>query len=214
MPAWWPPILTFELGPRLHGAMTKKIAALMVLAVTLVVGACAQIDTSVRTVKGDWSGYSQSYLQQAAKLGSMASIVAGRAFAGGSADAFRASVLNEVNGRPLGVGPLSFKAMPQGAATPALFVSFVFNPEPSFDSNAACDPAKANQAGGAPLADGSVRLVAAFCSSQRHLSGTVGMADGLASTDDPRFAALIRLVMIDLFPPHDPNFGPSCDSCP
>lgn len=58
-----------------------------------------------------------------------------------------------------------------------------------------------------------MQLVAAFCSSQRLLSGRVGMADGLKDADDPRFATLIRLVMIDLFPPYDPNLGPSCDSC-
>ena len=143
----------------------------------------------------------------------MPTLVRGSAFNGSSAESFTTQVLKEVNGRPLGVGPLSFDAMPAGAAKLALFIAMVFNPAPSFDSYAACDPAQADQAGGAPRPDGSVQLVAAFCSSQRLLSGTVGMADGLKDADDPRFATLIRLVMIDLFPPYDPNLGPSCDSC-
>lgn len=185
----------------------------LALAGTLALASCTG-EAGVRTVRGDWSGYSTTYLQHAANQGSLPTLVRGAAFPGQSADALEARVLGEMKDRPLGVGPIGFDALPTGAAKPALFVSLVFNPEPSFDSVAACDPARADRAGGPARADGTARVVAAFCSSQRLLSGTVGEASGLSDPADPRFGALVRLVMIDLFPPRDPNLGPSCDSCP
>ncbi len=193
--------------------MKAAVAIIAMLAFALVVGACTSSD-GVRTVRGDWSSYSSQYLRYAPAKGSLPTMVKGSAIKGLSDEAFTARVLGEMKDRPLGVGPLSFGAMPGGAAKPSLFVALVFNPAAGFDSGAACDPALADQAGGQPQPDGSARVVAAFCSSQRLLSGTVGEASGLAGADDPRLGELIRLVMIDLFPPRDPNLGPSCGSCP
>lgn len=120
------------------------------LVLPLVVGSYAGIGDGVRTVNGDWYSYSRSYLQHATKQGVLPTLVRGSAFNGSSAESFTTQVLKEVNGRPLGVGPLSFDAMPAGAAKLALFIAMVFDPAPGFDSYAACDPAQADQAGGAP----------------------------------------------------------------
>lgn len=194
----------------LRGAMAA--AATLVLA-AIGLAACAGPD-GVRTVRGDWSGYSTSYLHYAANKGSLPALIRGEVFPGVARDVLEARVLGEMTDRPLGVGRLGFDSMPAGPAKPPLFVSLVFNPAPSFDSAAACDPARADRAGGPARADGTTRVVAAFCSSQRLLSGTVGEPNGLSGEADPRFGELVRLVMIDLFPPHDANLGPSCDSCP
>jgi hypothetical protein len=193
--------------------MRGAAATIGSLALALVLAACTSSD-GVRTVRGDWSGYSPSYLQYAAIKGSLPALIRGEAFPGVPRDAFAGRVLDEMKDRPFGVGALSFKALPAGSSKPPLFVSLVFNPEPSFDSAAACDPVMADRAGGPPNPDGATRVVAAFCSSQRLLSGTVGEASGLTGQADPRFGRLVRLVMVDLFPPREPNLGPSCDSCP
>lgn len=192
----------------------KGVAAMIgALALALVAGACAS-PGGVRTVKGDWYGYSPHYLQYAASRGSLPTIVAGSAVPNVAKPDFDRRVLDEMSGRPLGVGPLKFELMGSGGAKPPLFVSLVFNPELSYGGYEACDPALAGAAGRPAQRDGSTRVVAAFCSSQRLLTSTVGEADGLTGADDPRLVQLIRLVMVDLFPLRDPNVERSCTSCP
>lgn len=188
-----------------------NLIAIAVLSVSLA--ACAGLG-GVRTIRGDWTGYSPGYLQYAASKGSLATIVSGDAFAGTPTNAVEEHVLAEMSNRPFGVGPIAFVRYPFGQNTPALFVSMVFNPGPSFDSWAACDPERAPAAGGQARPDGSIRIVAAFCSSQRLLSGSVGYADGLSGLGDERFNRLIHLLSMDLFPPRDPNLGGGCDDCP
>lgn len=191
----------------------KGSVAVGLLALAVAVAGCTDRG-GVRTVRGDISAYSPTYLQYAASRGALPAFIRGEAFPGMPRQALETRVLDEMKDRPLGVGPLSFNAMPPGAAKPPLFVSLVFNPEPSFDSRAACEPARADRAGGPARPDGSTRVVAAFCSSEKLLSGTVGEAGGLSGAADPRFGQLIRVVMSDLFPPYDPNLGPSIPSCP
>lgn len=182
--------------------------AVAVLAVGLV--ACAGLG-GVQTIRGDWVAYSTQYLRYAASKGSLPTIVSGGAFADASAEAVEAHVLAELSARPLGVGPIAFVRYPFGQATPALFVSMVFNPAPSFDSMAACAPERAAAAGGQPSPDGSIRVVAAFCSSRQLLSGSVGYADSLSGLGDERFNRLIHLLSMDLFPLRDPNLGSGDD---
>lgn len=184
------------------------------LASIAMVAACA--NDGVRTVKGDNYAYSQSYLRYAAGRGPVPAIIRGNALPGLSQAAFAGRVLDEIKDRPLGVGPLSFAEVdPAKLGRAPLFVSFVFNPGPGFGSYDACNPAYAADAGGPVQPDGSARVVAAFCSSQRLLTETVGEVSGITGPDDPRFGKLMRVVMLDLFPPNDPNLGASpCDSCP
>jgi hypothetical protein len=175
--------------------------------------ACADFG-GVRTIRGDWTGYSLKYLQYAASKGSLATIVSGGAFAGTPESDVAAHVRAELSERPYGVGPIAFVPYPLGETTPALFVSMVFNPAPSFDGWAACDPARAAASGGEPRPDGALRVVAAFCSSQRLLSESTGYAEGLSGLADERFNHLIHLLAMDLFPLRDPNLGVGCDDCP
>ena len=192
---------------------THMASVLAMLVAALAVGACAG-NAGVRTIRGDWSGYSPTYLQYAASKGSLPTLVRGEAVSGAKGDEFAGRVLGAMKDRPLGVGPISFEAMTPASDKPPLFVSMIFNPDPSFDSVAACDPIRADRAGGPARPDGTTRGVAAFCSSQRLLSGTVGEAGALSGAADPKFDELVRLVMIDLFPQRDPNIGPGCTSCP
>jgi hypothetical protein len=180
----------------------------------VMLAACA-ID-GVRTVKGDNYAYSRSYLYYAAGSGPVPAIIRGNALPGLSQEAFSGRVLAEIKDRPLGVGPVTFAEVdPAKLGRTPLFVSFVFNPGSGFGGYDACTPAYAASAGGPARADGSARVVAAFCSSQRLLTETVGEVSGLTGPDDPRFGTLMRLVILDLFPPYDPNPGISrCDSCP
>lgn len=184
----------------------------LIAGTVLGLGACTN-GSGVHTVKGDDYAYHQDYLRYAASRGPVQTVVRGNAFGAGADGEFAGRVIGEMQDRPLGVGKVEFEpAEPAGLKGP-VYVSMVFNPEPGFDSYDACAPERVDAAGGSAKAGQPARVVAAFCSTERLLSGTVGEAT-INGPDDPRFGELIRFVMLDLFPPRNPNLGPSCDSCP
>jgi hypothetical protein len=195
---------------KLSKVMAPGVAAIGAAA---LLGASACSSGSVRTVRGDNYGYAPHYLHYAGSHQPVPALIEGNAIAGMPEHAFVSRVIDEMDDRPLGGGPIRFQPTDPAALKGPLYVSLVFNPEPGFDSYDACDPRRASEGGGAPRADRAARLVAAFCSTERLLSGTAGETE-VSGPDDPRLAQLIRVVMIDLFPLRDPNLGPSCDNCP
>lgn len=63
-----------------------------------------------------------------------------------------------------------------------------------------------------PVADtgpgrGSIDLVATYCRGDSPQTQVTTRLDGVASADDPRFADLIKQVMVSLFPPHNPDMN-------
>jgi len=184
-------------------------AALLLVALAVIAG-CT--DGTVRTVQGDYYGYRQVYLHYAASRGPVPALVRGTAFDGMSTRDFAQRVVEQMRNRPLGVGAIEFQTIEPDELETSLYVSLVFNPEPSFDSYDACDLQRADTAGRPTRPGHASRVVAAFCSTERLLSGTVGEAT-LTGPADPNFGKLIQQVLIDLFPPYDPDTG-ACDSCP
>ena len=178
-----------------------------------VLGLTGCNDGGVRTVKGEWYAYHPDYLRYAAGRGPIQTVVRGNAFNNVSAGAFSDTVIGEMQDQPLGVGHVSFAAAEPSDLKGPVYVSLVFNPESGFGSYDACRPERVASAGGGPKPGEAARVVAAFCSTQKLLSGTEGVAT-LNGPNDPKLGELIHYVMIDLFPPTNPNLGPSCDSCP
>ena len=70
--------------------------------------------------------------------------------------------------------------------------------------------------GGGKEPNGTARLIAAFCRSDRALSYLVGSVDGVTGPDDPKFVAFVRQATMRLFTPRDDRqerdrcFMPDC----
>jgi len=192
-------------------SMFAGVALALLSGLTLGLSGCN--DGGVRTVKGDWYAYHQDYLRYAAGRGPIQTVVRGNAFNNVSPGTFTDTVISEMQDQPLGVGEVSFEPAEPSDLKGPVYVSLVFNPESGFGSYDACRRERVASAGGGPKPGEAARVVAAFCSTQKLLSGTEGVVS-LSGPNDPKFGELIRYVMIDLFPLSNPNLGPSCDSCP
>ena len=93
-----------------------------------------------------------------------------------------------------------FLEAPEGFISPYRIV-VVLNAAPNAKSEAVCfDPNQPTR----PY-DGSVSVLAAFCSQGRLINSVRGKASGIAGADDPTFARLMRQVAILLLPPRDPD---------
>ncbi len=173
-------------------------------------GACAMpMSGGVRTVQGDWRFYTPSQVHYVTGVGEVRTVIFGNAFDIPKAT-FDARVTDQMRGQPRWATPARYATEPSEAAREAFHVALAFDPPVSYDGDDACAArftGEAATSGAAP--GGTVRLVAAFCSSVHTLSQVTAAADGVHGPDDRAFAQLIDQVMFDLFPARDPNVGAS-----
>lgn len=94
-----------------------------------------------------------------------------------------------------------FTTTPDDSARPVYRVRMLWNGATSTNGQHLCDGTPV-QGGGAEAAD-EIRLIAAFCRSDRAQTYVVASIDDVNSPDDPRFRTFLRHVTTRLFPPRD-----------
>lgn len=112
-------------------------------------------------------------------------------------------------------GPAThFTTQPDNSARPAYRVRLLWNGPRSANGNNLCGDH--DYQGGGKEPNGTARLIAAFCRSDRALSYLVGSVDGVTGPDDPKFVAFVRQATMRLFTPRDDRqerdrcFMPDC----
>jgi hypothetical protein len=90
---------------------------------------------------------------------------------------------------------------PDASARPNYQLVLVFQPAPTTDGQDACN----GQPGGGP-ADGEVKVAAAFCVAGKAVSQATGWV-GASGPDDPKLAALLHQISMELFRPDDASPG-------
>lgn len=125
-------------------------------------------------------------------------------------------MLVEIRGNPYGIDPVRFRditleAMTEGvqqnaewavttdpnrAGSRSLRLVMTFN---GASTVSGLDQCLGRAAGGGPLHRGFVWVVATFCDRQTVLASVTGKIATTDSASDPKFAALIHQVMIDMF---------------
>lgn len=188
--------------------MLRAVVAL-VLATTL--GACAAGSGIGGGGKIDFvrveTAYSRADFAYAGAGRDLTTEILGNPFANLAQPAFEQAVTDAMQGAHF--GPRThFTTTPDESARPVYSVRMLWNGPLGTNGGALCDGTPL--AGGGP-ANGEVRLIAAFCRSDRHATYLSGSVDGVTGPDDPRFVGFIRQVTAQLFPPRDGTF--ESDSC-
>ena len=174
--------------------MCPRIPALV--GALAVVAACvagcedAPTTTVVHQVEDPWS-----FAQATLMAGPMPVIIEGRAY-----DVDPGRIAGVVT-RALAVGvtrtaTARFAADPDRLITGGVRMVMTFNGGEGLDGFTQC---AGRSAGGDPAAGGAVRAITSLCMGETLLvtvRGRLGRSDGL---EDPRFAALIRQIAVDLF---------------
>lgn len=174
--------------------MAKRIACALLAAAVVVVGAASCDDApstmAVHRVDNPWS-FAWGVLRQG-------------------------PMLVEIRGDPFGIDPVRFRditlsAMTEGvqrndawavttdprrAGSRSLRLVMTFN---GASTVSGLDQCLGRSAGGGPLHRGFVWVVATFCDRQTVLASVTGKIARTDGASDPKFAALIHQVMLDMF---------------
>lgn len=182
----------------------------LALAAALALGACAA-GSGIGGGRIDFvrveTAYSRADFAYAGAGRDLTTEILGNPFVGVAQAAFDQSVTDAMQGAHF--GPRThFTTAPDETARPVYRVRMLWNGPPGTNGGALCDGTPL--AGGGP-ASGEVRLIAAFCRSDRPATYLSGSVDGVTGPDDPRFIGFIRQVTSQLFPPRDGIF--ESDSC-
>ncbi len=183
--------------------MVRPIHA-VALAATLALGACAagiggggKIDfVRVETA------YSRADFAYAGAGRDLTTEILGNPFANLAQPAFDRAVTDAMRGAHFGPRT-NFTTAPDDSARTVYRVRMLWNGPLGTNGSALCDGTPL--VGGGP-ANGEVRLIAAFCRSDRPATYLSGSVDGVSGPDDPRFVSFIRQVTTELFPPRDGIF--------
>lgn len=133
--------------------------------------------------------------------------------------AARGGMLTEVTGNPFGqpkavldervtasmeqahFGPdLDFFTEPPEGYSSAYRVVVLFNPAPGANGAKLCSSPERPQA----ARDGSLGVLAAFCSTDSRITSAGGSLTGATGPDDPAFGRFLRQLSLQLFPPQSP----------
>lgn len=140
------------------------------------------------------SSYTTDDVRYAAKEGVRAQIV-GNPFAAEAQDQLEAVITESIANDHFGPTLPVYTEPPEDFISPYRVV-MVFNP--TTGSYPLCE----NTPEAGPN-DGTVRVAAAFCASDRSLTEVKGSASDVRGPDDPRFRELISTMTLELLPPFD-----------
>lgn len=175
------------------GVASNGRALAAAVAATLAVAGC----DSVTVYEPLYSQrYSDGMFDYAARNGEMKTEVIGNPF--GDSPDFSQTVAGYMDGATRGA-PVKFSLQPQGRGSAPFHVVVAFNPPASATSDDAC----AQRIPPSTLRNGTVQVLAAFCSGDVVMSEAGGRAGGIAGSNDPKFRSLVRQVAYALIPPYD-----------
>lgn len=138
----------------------------------------------------------------------LTTVILGNPFPNVSQADFDRAVTDRMQGAHFGPAT-HFTTTPDESARPVYRVHMLWNGPLSANGNRLCDGTPLEGGGAAP--DGRVRLVAAFCRSDRAATYLVGSIGDVTGPDDPRFLRFVQQVTMQLFPPRDGFF--ESDNC-
>lgn len=174
-----------------------RIAA--VAAVGVVLAACAAGGARVQPVY--IGSYDPEMLNYAASKGAMLTEVVGNPF-GAPKERVDAAVIGSMTGAHFGPRLAFTTKAPPDYASPYRIVMF-FNPAPNAQAIQICSNADQPTA----AQPNELRMLAAFCSSDTVVTSIKGSVADVTAPTDSAFRGLIRSLMVELFPPRDPDLG-------
>ena len=119
-------------------------------------------------------------------------------------DQFDKAVTDAMYGAHFGP-PTHFTTTPRGSFQPKFDVRLVFDSVYPMSVNTICVAPPQQPPARTSPGNGSVSLSAAFCQEGRVLTYLEAGGSGYTGAKDPRFAAFIKNVTSNLFPPNNPN---------
>lgn len=182
-----------------------RFAPVLLAAAVLALGACAQ--SGVSTVGETYPLFKTAHNAYALNNRDVFVIVQGGGY-GMDQAAFRQTVLDGMM-RSRGGMNSRFTATPQTNYNSDYKVVMLFNGPVTARADDLCRQPE-QFATLKPAVANATHVLAAFCRYDAPLTGVNGTAAGVTSTNDPRFASLLRATMTDLFPVVDDR--PSRDS--
>ena len=181
--------------PRKEGDEGMRITEGFVGGLVCLVGLAGCVgSTGVQVSPRYMSSYTTDDVRYAAKEGVRAEIV-GNPFAAEAQDQLEAVITESIAHDHFGPTLPVYTEPPEDFISPYRVV-MVFNP--TTRSYPLCEDTP--EAG---PNDGTVRVAAAFCASDRSLTEVKGSASDVQGPDDPRFRELISTMTLELFPPFD-----------
>jgi hypothetical protein len=175
----------------------RPIASLRItlpVALAMALAACDEAPQTVsrHVVDGAWD-LAQGAMQQAPLL----VIVEGNPFQT-SAEHLETSVIEIMTGAVTWTATPRFTTEPAEAVSQSLRIVMTFNPP---DGTGAHEQCTGQSSGGGPLPEERVRVLGTFCDAATILVTVSGRLADAAELDDPRVAALVRQVTLDMLSP-------------
>jgi hypothetical protein len=166
----------------------------MLIALSIATAGCEE---HPRTVSHHYVDGAWSLAQGAMRNAPLLIVIEGQPFVGTSAstESRIAAIMKEAI---TWTETAAFTTEPAQAVSQTLRIVITFNPLERTDAHAQCTR---QSRGGEPLPEGRVRIIATFCDAATVLVTVSGRVGPVADLDDPRFAALVRQVTLDMLSP-------------
>ncbi len=175
-------------------ASLRTIASFLLIMLTVVLTACEEAPRTVVRyhVEDAWT-----LAQGAMKEAPLLVVVQGAPFLQ-PGEQLEASVLEIMTGAVTWTATPHFTVDRARSVSQSLRIVMTFNPPQGTSPNEQC---AGQSTGGGPLREGAIRVLGAFCDAATILVSVSGRLLDATDPEDPRFAALVRQVTLDMLSP-------------
>lgn len=177
--------------------ITHRILAFSLLVVlSFILPACDEAPRTVSRhhVEGAWS-----LAQGVMKDGPLLVVIEGAPFQQ-PGEQLEATVVGIMTGAVTWTASPRFTSQPTEGVSRSLRIVMTFNSPQETGAHEQCS---GQSTGGGPLPEGNIRVLAAFCDAATILVSVSGEVADVTEINDPRFAALVRQVTLDMLTPRE-----------